>query len=174
MENNSNNQEVKNKISWFGKIKVAVYILIGIAILMVALFYGFDKFRQWKGERGVENLKKSLEKIEEEDYKLAMADTYGGKTPQETLEMFITAVEKGDYELASKYFVIPEQEEWREGLSRTKEANKIVFFLEKIKEVKHNMQNGRYSEERDWFRVEKPVSIEFMKYPSGNWKIIKI
>ena len=39
------------------------------------------------------------------DFETAMKnDTYGGKTPQETLEMFIDALKKGDIELASKYF----------------------------------------------------------------------
>src|SRR3989344_4272535 len=36
-------------------------------------------------------------------------DTYGGNTPEETLELFRTALEKGDIELASKYFVIEKQ-----------------------------------------------------------------
>ncbi len=36
------------------------------------------------------------------------ADTYGGKTPEETLGMFIDALKKGDVELASKYFVLRE------------------------------------------------------------------
>ena len=44
------------------------------------------------------------------------ADTYGGKTPQETLDMFISAVEKGDYELASKYFVVERQNKELEDL----------------------------------------------------------
>lgn len=39
------------------------------------------------------------------------ADTYGGATPEETLKLFIDALEKKDYELASKYFVVEEQGE---------------------------------------------------------------
>ena len=31
-------------------------------------------------------------------------DVYGGNTPEETLQLFITALEKDDLELASKYF----------------------------------------------------------------------
>jgi len=33
-------------------------------------------------------------------------DTYGGKTPEETLNLFIEALKKEDLELASKYFVL--------------------------------------------------------------------
>ncbi len=35
-------------------------------------------------------------------------DTYGGQTPQETLDLFIDALKKGDVKLASKYFVLRE------------------------------------------------------------------
>jgi len=31
-------------------------------------------------------------------------DTVGGKTPEETLKMFVAALKKGDVELASQYF----------------------------------------------------------------------
>lgn len=40
-------------------------------------------------------------------YETAMTnDTYGGKTPQETLDLFIAALKQGDVDLASKYFVL--------------------------------------------------------------------
>lgn len=43
----------------------------------------------------------------QKNYEAAMkADTYGGKTPEETLVLFADALEKGDTELASKYFVL--------------------------------------------------------------------
>lgn len=153
---------------------IVLAAVLGFFGFLVALDYGLKEYNQWKGEQGVENLKMALEKIEEEDYKLALADTYGGKTPEETLDMFIAALEKGDYELASRYFVIEKQKEWENGLFKTKTANKINFFLEKIKETKKNIDGGQYSEEKDWFRVEKPVSIEFMLYPNGIWKIREI
>lgn len=40
----------------------------------------------------------------EEVFKKLESDTYGGDTPQETIDMFIVALEKGDLELAAKYF----------------------------------------------------------------------
>ncbi|MDP3991334.1 MAG: hypothetical protein Q8P66_00240, partial [Candidatus Colwellbacteria bacterium] len=35
-------------------------------------------------------------------------DTYGGKTPEETLQLFIDALRKDDIELAYKYFILKE------------------------------------------------------------------
>lgn len=42
-------------------------------------------------------------------------DTYGGKTPKETLDLFVAALRAGDVELASKYFILDEnlsKEKW--------------------------------------------------------------
>ena len=36
-------------------------------------------------------------------------DNYGGETPEETLDLYIQALEKSDFELASKYFVLKDQ-----------------------------------------------------------------
>ena len=43
------------------------------------------------------------------------ADTYGGKTPQETLDLFIAALKKEDVDLAAKYFMLDDhlsREKW--------------------------------------------------------------
>ena len=52
-------------------------------------------------------------------YEEAMSnDTYGGKTPEETLQLFTEALQKGDVDLASKYFELPQenQNKWKTGL----------------------------------------------------------
>lgn len=65
-------------------------------------------------------------------YETAMKnDTYGGQTPQETLDMFVDALKKGDVELASKYFVL------REDGSRNPEILSIL---------KTRKENGSLSE----------------------------
>lgn len=117
--------------------KIFSYIFAGIIILGLGYFYGLPIIKQKIGEKQVENLAEALKKIEEEDYKLALADTYGGKTPQETLDMFIEAVEKGDYELASKYFVIPKQEEELNSLNNSDLANikNMISILKKLEIV---------------------------------------
>lgn len=151
-------------------LKIAVVLVI-IFFILIGIIIGVEKYKFWKGTKNVEKLAENLEKMKQLDYELAMADTYGGKTPQETLDMFISAVEKGNYELASKYFVIAKQEEWKKML---KKAENIDEFLKEVKQVKENINTGKYSEQEDWFRVDKPVVIEFMRYPNGVWKIIEI
>ena len=66
------------------------------------------------------------------------ADTFGGKTPRETLDMFIDALKKGDVELAAKYFELETNDmdpnyltrkKWEEGLKKAKEENRIEEIL---------------------------------------------
>src|SRR3989338_1484014 len=103
MENQIQNQEGVRK----ARVKYAK-ILVGtatvIALVLVA-FAGLGMFKQWRMRKGVENFAETLKRLEQEDYRRAMADTYGGKTPQETLQMYISAGEKGDHELSRKYFI---------------------------------------------------------------------
>ncbi len=63
-------------------------------------------------------------------------DTYGGKTPEETLELFIEALEAGDYELASKYY-LPEQQE-----SVYQELSEIDGFDQYLQILKTYDQQG--------------------------------
>ena len=80
--------------------------------------------------------KYDLEKVyqeEEQKYIAAMtSDTYGGKTPQETLDMFVDALRKEDIELASKYFMLDENlsREWvLERLSDIENRNLLAQMI---------------------------------------------
>ncbi len=62
--------------------------------------------------------------------KAYQSDAVGGKTPEETLQLFITALEKGDYDLASKYFVPDKQGEMREALGNWDKAGKMREIID--------------------------------------------
>lgn len=87
-----------------------------VLILAVGAWY-LKGYFAWQGEQSkydiqnavsgaywqyLQNKSASLEKQYRED-------TYGGATPEETLKLFVAALEKKDYTLASKYF-IPEKQ----------------------------------------------------------------
>jgi hypothetical protein len=100
-----------------------------------------------------------------------MADTYGGKTPAETLSLYIEAVKKGDYELASKYFVERNRQKELDDLrgSKTENITNIVILLEQtIKNV------GSYSDDKLFYTIDRPLTADFELYPNGIWKIIEI
>ena len=119
----------------------------------------------------MDKLAQALRDIEKKDYEMAMADTFGGQTPQETLALFIQAVEQGDYELASKYFIIPKQGEELESLKTAPKEN-IENVMGLLKQI--NIEDGSYNTDGDNFLVRKPILVEFLLYPNGVWKIVEI
>lgn len=92
----------------------------------------------------------------EANYTKAMTeDTYGGKTPEKTLQMFIAALKKEDIDLASKYFMLNTvgkvDQKWIDGLVKTKEAGKL-------QEVANNLEIAKSEDTSSilnttWFTV---------------------
>lgn len=148
------------------------FIVITIALAGWAALFVMAHYPQWKAERNIRKTAEGLKRLEEEDYQRAMADTYGGKTPQETLTMFIEAVEAGDYELASKYFIGERQGEWRENLRGIINSRMEREFLNPL--ILSLDSRGEYSLDEDKYFIEDPVAVDFRLYPNGIWKIIEI
>lgn len=156
-----------------GKIFFGVVIIVFLAFLASL---ALDSYRQYKGEKRVEELANELKRLADLDLQKKTADTIGGKTPQETLELFISAVEKGDYELASKYFVIEKYGEARGELLALEKNNNLNMYLDILKKAKPDgeIENGRFRM-RSKLEVGPPdYFIDFILYPSGNWKIEEI
>ena len=62
-------------------------------------------------------------------------DDFGGATPQETFDAFVTALKAGDTELASRYFVFNKQEQMAEELAVGKENGSIEDFLKYVDKI---------------------------------------
>ena len=152
----------KNKIFW------------GFMVLLFVLMFaelGWRYYDKWHSQRRVAELAAELERLEQEDYAKKATDIIGGATPQETLEMFIEAVEAGDYELASKYFVLERQGEELKSLQNSLKEN-IDNMMGLLKQV--DVSSEGYSSNQTGFIVHDPLFVSFILYPSGNWKIEKI
>lgn len=169
-------EQESSKRNWLGILKKGGIFMTILAVFLLAVSYGLFEYKQWRGKQGVKNLAEMFKKIEKDNYQRAMADTYGGKTPQETLQMYIDAVEKGDYELASKYFI--EDYQWK-GLANLNNKSQegvgkyVVILKKSIKSI-----GGYYP--RDYmpggeeFIIDDPIYIRMRIYPNGIWKIIEI
>ena len=83
-------------------------------------------------------------------------DTYGGKTPQETLDMFVAALRAGDVELASKYFMLNEEgkvdQKWIDGLKKTKDSVGLGGVIDIINKLKFDGQHS--SLDTTWFVIK--------------------
>jgi hypothetical protein len=138
---NLNNQPKKRRAKW---------IIIALIIILVALFLilgGYNNIKTTiKGLWAVNQYNAGIELYE----KTMLEDTYGGKTPEETLVMFIDALEKGDIELASKYFILDDnlsRQKWEDGLKQAQEEGRILKIIESINQAeKSENQSGLDSE----------------------------
>lgn len=157
-----------------------IFIGLGIVVVIFVLWFIYLVFFSPDARRDFEtrkNYNQAMKAINE--YEKAMQnDTYGGKTPQETLNLFISALEKEDIELASKYFILRDDGsqnlQWLDGLRKAKEGNKIlemIGFLKNAKSAGSSMDGYFGFEIRDEKKnLISDLGMVFNKY-SGVWKI---
>lgn len=79
------------------------------------------------------------EQVFKEAAKPYMEDVIGGDTPEETIDLFVEALKKEDYDLAVKYFEIQEQPRWRESFKNPNKKN----LDEWISEIESNKKTWR-------------------------------
>lgn len=155
---NSQNQTDINK----SKNKYWKFIagFLGIIIVTVGGFFIFEKYFNSSAQL-VRQLEKQNEVYTqwEEQYKQVMReDIYGGKTPEETLKMFIAALEKENINEASQYFQLETNEKDKNYLTRDKilpqmeiyktqnKLGELVNLLSKLEPSKSNQsaEDGDY------------------------------
>ena len=113
------------------------------------------------------------------------ADTWGGKTPQETLDLFIDALRKGDVELASKYFLIETtvndpnyltRNEWVLALEQAKEDGRLDEIADLVSRATPDIENRAYEEDYkfaifdDSKKLDGYINMQ-LNTSSGVWKI---
>jgi hypothetical protein len=102
-------------------------------------------------------------------------DTFGGATPEETLELFIAALEAGNIDLASKYFVAEKQEEWKKNLEKIKAEQVLSNMINDLKNAKRGKNQSDESEDIDFSIAnqnnEVSAILRIVKIPNGTWKI---
>ncbi|MBI2047684.1 MAG: hypothetical protein HYT27_00950 [Parcubacteria group bacterium] len=103
-------------------------------------------------------------------------DTYGGAAPEETLQLFISALEAEDIELASKYFLPDEREKTIELLKNEFDVNNnfdhMVTGLNKLKRTTGNHDQNKEA----FFIIIGPDNIVanqvvFTRNQNNVWKI---
>lgn len=111
------------------------------------------------------------------------ADTYGGKTPEETLILFIEALRKDDIDLAFQYFILKEDgnrdPKWKEGLRRVRSEGGLSHLVDLLSRAIPDPA-ARISDDYFVFAtrdkdgtVLADVDLKFNTY-SGVWKIERL
>lgn len=163
--NNSGGYPPKKK---FWRLAFGMVGLIILAFLATVAWQFYVNYERGEWEM---RLIQAMDEAHKAKLKMEAADTYGGKTPQETLQMYIDAVEKGNYELASKYFVLEKQAKESESFKGANK-DKISSYLSIVR--KSATDNGSYSASGNYYSFNGSLLISLEKYPSGVWKIIEI
>src|SRR3989338_7906085 len=153
----------KRIIKYFSQF--IVIVLIGAGIFFGIGYYRYRTSPEYKKYQDLLALKERY-----------MADTYGGDTPEETLELFIAALKAGDIDLAAKYFVLDKQEEWRGNIKKIKDANKLSSMISDLNREKHRYSISDSQIAFDIANDLKQVALTIAlgKGPNGKWKILDL
>lgn len=162
---------------------------MGIAILAVLFVVGvyvvWDGYlspaakRERENARNIDSLLGATQRFED----ALKTDTYGGQTPQETLNLFIAALKEGNIDLASKYFHIETNENdpnfmtvngWKGWLVSVQERGLLNQMIEDIerdfKPVK-GTDNGDFAFIAEDAGMVKGVIDMMLNSRSNVWKI---
>jgi len=165
--------------------KVALIAIIVSFIVLGGLFLylgGYqvlkEGYKRWHESKQAYEAMQKFEQAMKEYNKTLEEDTYGGKTPQETLVMFISALEKGDIDLAAKYFALDEnlsRKQWEDGLKKAKEEGRIEEIVSLLKRAKDlpresNPQTYQFAIFDKNGMVSHTIYMTFNQH-SGVWKI---
>ena len=148
-----------------------VTAFLTIVVLVFTALWGLARYERYTGEQQVQRLADAMKQLEQDDYARAMADTYGGKTPKETLQLYISALEKRDFALASQYFIGDNKEKEARRWDKTTDAriNEVIDLLKQAMNDKEDC-----NEIRTGCAFHKPILVDFKLYPNGVWKLIEI
>lgn len=130
------------------KTKKIILWIVGIIVAVLAFLWFLGTYGyQIQNYYIQKSQEKYLAQVEENRARLLEAqknDTFGGKTPEETLDLYIAALKAGDIELASKYYVvsvetgdsrIKEKERFEKILGKDGNLDVIIKNVEKIKNL---------------------------------------
>ena len=158
-----------NKHFWkFLAGMLGVLALGFLAVYGAGIYDNSGALRDWWNARKAQNEYEALKKLYEED-------TYGGKTPEETLALFIDALKKGDTDLAAKYVWIDDQEKVRVDLLQAKTTGNLNKAIERfglIKKSKTEIDEASFTVLGEDSIVKYQILLG--KNQNDVWKILEL
>lgn len=136
------------KASFFGNGYLKHFAaFLGLILLVGGSYFVWDRYLS-EGAQYRRQVEENMNKYTEweKNYNKAMTeDVYGGKTPQETLDMFIDALKKEDVDLASKYFMLNSvgqvDQKWVDGLRKSREDGKLQEIIRLTAQAKQTFKD---------------------------------
>ncbi|HPT40104.1 MAG TPA: hypothetical protein PLQ44_00655 [Candidatus Paceibacterota bacterium] len=177
---NLNNQPKKRRVAW---------IIIASIIILVALFLlfgGYDGikgvYNNWQDRKNAALMIKGYNEMMDKISKTLTEDTYGGKTPQETLDMFINALEKGDIELAGKYFALDDnlsRQKWEDALKDSYMKGEVPKIIGLLKRLEASSEQSILETEYEFIVLGENGLADYIVHMRLNeyskvWKIVSM
>lgn len=156
------------------KLKIIGIVFGALVVVYFALLtpQWISIYKSWKAERNYIKWEESVK----EQYR---NDIYGGDTPEETWDMFLSALKKRDFDLASKYFVFDKQEKQFEKLGLANEDDLLVWLSElqtlrksRGKDISQDKEYYYYTAETEEFGTISSSVVFFFNPYSKVWKIL--
>jgi len=150
--------------------------LLGIVAVGLFVAYGTNYYSNYKLFHAERERQEAQRAEAERIRKLYEEDTYGGKTPEETLALFIDALKKGDTDLAAKYFVIEDREQQKTYLDDVKAKNDLLAMATDAQKLKLTKNDG----ERAFFVLTNEKGVVIVQVvlaknsQNGVWKIMEL
>jgi len=173
---------LKKKMS---KTKKIILWIVGVIVAILAFLwflgaYGYQIQNYFMAQRQ-EKMRVESEKQIAAILELQKNDNIGGKTPEETLDLYITALKAGNIELASKYSEISlekpnyqrdELEGYRESLERDGDLHVVLENMDNIMKrgVKRVWSPTKVSFVYDYITTEQSTSTSIV----SNQEIITV
>lgn len=123
-------------------MKKKIWLVVGLVVLLLVIVWGVVWGPQTFSFYWYEYLnRKHLAEFEavEEMYR---TDNNGGGTPEETLDLFVAALEAGDAGLAASYFVPEKRGEMEKQFEAGFKSGGVKLFLEDVKKVNDGILVG--------------------------------
>ena len=154
--------------------RILKFVISGLVLVAVAVgvlfLVDYIRYRKSPEYRAMQELQELERRYRE--------DPYGGSTPEETLQLFIDALKKGDVELASKYFVLDVQENKLKYLREIKEGNNLSVLINELSfsYTKRSFGGSDSHYIMDIYNPQDDTHIQFdvAKSPNGLWKVVDL
>lgn len=115
---------MKKRWIWLG----LVFVLVAYATIFI-----WPVRENWRQRYLTNKILNEISTLEN----LYTTDTYGGETPEETLELFLTALRVGNADLASKYFVPEKRKKMKNDIKIGIKNNQIKYLILDLEEEKY-------------------------------------
>lgn len=153
------------------------FSLVLVGILIVPGSYYLWNYYLSPEARDARAFYRGVQTFQEIESRL-LGDTYGGKTPQETVDMFISALEKGDSELAAKYFKRrvdgTEDPIILENIRNLQSAGGLPEIIDDLKSAKINPESDPITTVYDVFSRDNVLKYQFVLFKGSKTPVWKI